>query len=594
VRRHLPVLLAGLAPLLVVVALTWPLLPQLGHAHMVTAWGDSHVWVMDEVFRHLLRGEWSALVQPTAEAGYPVARDLRAVGGAALLLYAPLRLLLSPLAAGTLTHLLVFSGTGLFCYAVLGRLTSASPWLRAALATAWACSPTALSTLGMGEISNTQTWVLPAWLLAADGCCPLDADRPARPAWALGAAAVGLLGGLSSPYYTLALPLVAAGWAAAFAWRRRARLPRALVAPALLLGALFVGMLPVAAYYGGGAAGGTDSLVNPAPRVADAAYPGQALPSPPPVATPDSLLLGGGPETLSPFQPTHVSYLGLPLVVVALALGLRRRAGRGRVVGLSLLLGGGLLSLGPWLAFDGRYLGSTGQVLSTPVRLLELLGYPTRRGGLYFRYAVLAELGVVVMLAAGLSGLRRSRQVVLAAWLLAAAHVADSVRDTMPRWPLRVEPVADRDVLQAMAPPAGHGLAPDVMAADGAVLELPIQGPTDGHMGQASVLRALFHRRPTTGILRDVQPHEHVARHILDDARRHPAELAERLRAAGFHYVLLPRELAAFSKPSDDELRRLLGAPWHDGDLIVWDLGPAELRLVEGARTPARPTTSGR
>ncbi|RME28425.1 MAG: hypothetical protein D6798_02425, partial [Deltaproteobacteria bacterium] len=154
-RRLLPVLTAGLAPLVVVVGLSWPLLPQLGRAHMVTAWGDSHVWVLDFVFRHLLRGEWSALVQPTAEAGYPVARDLRAVGGAALLLYAPLRLLLSPLAAGTLTHLLVFGVTGVLGHAALGRLTTATAWTRSALATAWACSPTALSTLGMGEISNT-------------------------------------------------------------------------------------------------------------------------------------------------------------------------------------------------------------------------------------------------------------------------------------------------------------------------------------------------------------------------------------------------------------------------------------------------------
>lgn len=104
------------------------------------------------------------------------------------------------------------------------------------------------------------------------------------------------------------------------------------------------------------------------------------------------------------------------------------------------------------------------------------------------------------------------------------------------------------------------------------MLELPLQGPTDGHMGQASVLRALFHRRPTTGLLRDVQPHEHEARVILDRARRDPAGLGPALRAAGFRYVLLPRELARFSRPDEPTLRLLLGEPWHDGELVVWEV----------------------
>lgn len=587
-RRHLPVVAAAVLPLAVVVGLTWPLLPQLGSSHMVTAWGDSHVWVMDWAARHLLQGDAAALVQPTAEAGYPGQRDLRAVGGAALLVYLPLRLLLSPLAAGTLVHLLVFPVTALFTFAALGRLTDADRWTRALLGSAFALSPTALSTLGMGEISNTQAWVLPAFLVVADRCCPLAGREPARPVWALAAALVGFLGGLSSPYYTLALPLIAGAWALVFAWRRRSTPLPALLAAGALVAALGVGMLPVGAYYGGGAATGTDSLVSPAPRASQVPPAGERLPEPPPVASPDRLLLGGGPATLSPFQPTHVSYLGLPLFLAALGLAVMRSTmpPRGRGVGIALVVGGVTLALGPWLAIGGWYPAVGGHAVPLPVRLLELLGYPTRQGGLYFRYAVVAELGLVVTLAAALGARPEwGRRAAMVAGLAAALHTVDAVRDTMPRWPLRVEPVADRDVLQAMAPASARGLAPDVMAADGAVLELPLQGPTDGHFGQASVLRALFHRRPTTGILRDVRLHESDARRILDAARRDPGNFADHLRDAGFRYVLLPRELARFSTPDEPTLRRLLGPPWHDGDLLIWELGPTRLRLAETGST---------
>ena len=558
---RLPPFAAAAAPLLLVVALTWPLALNLGDWHMVTAWGDSHVWILDWTFRHLARGEPGAVVAQTAEAGFPTPRDLRGLGGASLLIYAPLRLLLSPLAAGTLAHLLVFPLTGLVTYGALGRLTPADPWTRAAAATAYAVGPTVLSTLGMGEISNTQAWVLPAFLWVAAQVAPLEPER--APRWALAplAALVGLLGGLSSPYYTLALPLLCLGWGLVSLKRRRVLAPLAL---GLCLG---LGMVPVAAFYGGGAAGGTDSLVNPAPRSLKGEPTGQPLPGPPPVATPDSLVWPQPPATLSPYESTHVSYLGLPLLLGAAFLARRRSQGRG--LGLALLVGGVILSLGPWLAIGGHYLSLAGRALPLPVLALEALHYPTRQGGLYFRYAVVAELGLVLLVAAGLAGRRHAPAL---AWALALLHAADSVRATMPRWPLRVEPVADLEILRAMAPPGSDGIAPDVMAADGAVLELPLQGPTDGLMGQASVLRALFHRRPTTGLLRDVQPHEHTARALLDAARRDPRGLGPALSEAGFRYVLLPRELSRFSRPDEKTLRRLLGEPWHDGELIVWKL----------------------
>ncbi len=522
--------------------LSWPLALHLGQWHMVTAWGDSHIWVMEWTLRHLLDGRPQALLQPTLEAGFPVARDLRSVGGAALLIYSPLRLLLSPLAAGTLTHLLVLPATSLLTHGALGALTRASPWTRAALASAYAVGPTVLSTLGMGEISNTQAWVLPAFLWAAHSMLPLDRST-VRLKRAPLVALVGLLGGLSSPYLGLALPLVAAGWVLA---------ARRLLPGGVLLLALFLGLLPVGAWFGGSGSG-RDSLVAPAPRALHEAPRGQALPQPPPVATPDSLLLGTAQGPRSPYEPTHVSYLGLPLLLAALLVGRKER------LGLALFIGGVVLSLGPWLAVSGRYIQVLGGAFSLPVRLIELLGYPTRQGGLYFRYAILAELGLVLMLATGLAGRRYGA---LFAWGLAIVHGADSVRDTMPRWPLRVEPVAGIEALRAMA-----GEAP------GAVLELPLQGPTDGHFGQAGVLRALFHKRPTSSLLRDVRPHEDAAREVLNKARLEPDRLGERLREAGFAYVVLPAELARFSVPDEAVLRRLLGEPWaEEGGLMVWKL----------------------
>lgn len=540
---------------LVVLALAWPLPLHLGQWHMLTAWGDSHIWVMEWTLRHLLALDPGGLVRPTDDAGYPVPRDLRSVGGAALLLYAPLRLLLDPLAAGTLTHLFVLPASATITALAMGALLPDSrPALRAPLAVAYALGPTVLSTLGMGEISNTQAWVLPAFLWACQAAFPFGGpDRPARAPWI---ALVALLGGLSSPYLGLALPLLGLGWAL---------LRRRLGGAALLLLCLLIGLLPVRAWFGG-AGSGKDSLVAPAPRAQQGPPAGRALPHPPPVATPDSLLFGLTPPPRSPYEPTHISYLGLPLLLAALILGRRQR------LGLVLFSGGVTLALGPWLAVDGRYPSLAGHALPLPVAALEALGYPTRQGGLYFRYAILAELGLALMLLGGLSSRpswKPGRALALA-WALAILHIADSVRATMPRWPLRSEPVAGLDALREMGRVPLDPQRP-------AVLELPLQGPTDGHFGQAGVLRALFHRRKTSSLLRDVRPHEDRAREVMNEARRQPERAAAVLMEAGFGWVVLPDELARFSQPDPRVLRALLGEPWSEAQgLRVWRLSAAQ------------------
>ena len=70
-----------------------------------------------------------------------------------------------------------------------------------------------------------------------------------------------------------------------------------------------------------------------------------------------------------------------------------------------------------------------------------------------------------------------------------------------------------------------------------------------------------------------MRPHEDAAREVLNKARLEPDRLGERLREAGFAYVVLPAELARFSVPDEAVLRRLLGEPWaEEGGLMVWKL----------------------
>jgi hypothetical protein len=561
----LPAVTALLVGLAVVVGLSWPLALHLRTWHALTPFGDSHVWVFDWLARVLASGE--ALTQ-TSDIGYPRTRVVRLIGWVPALASLPLRPLLGSLGAANVIQLLSLPVSGLVAGVWIRRRTGVDSWSAAALGLAYGLGPTALSTFGIQEISNTQVWVFPAFLMALDAA---DARPAALPLVFL----VSLCASFTSPYFGLALPLIAGAWAGWRVFRPREdasvgvtppaptrRLARRILGPALLLAVVAAGMLPARVYYEPLDAAGEPGAFRPARH----AEMHDLLPFPPPVARPDSLLLGNDPIPRQPRESHHVAYLGAVLLVAAGVLALLRRppggSRRGAAEGATLLVGGALLALGPYLAWSDRLLHMGRARIALPVWLLEAAGYPTRFGGLYFRYTVIAEAGLVLLLGALLAGRRRAPAV---AWALLVLHVADGIRASGSLWPRPCEEVP--------------GLADlgEMTGADGAVLELPLQAPTNGMLGQGGMLRAVFHGRPTTSLARDVPSPEAELPVLVSEATRSRLDAVARLRGAGFRYVVLPRDEEAGLSSLDERLVEQLGLPWREGALRIWDLGPTRI-----------------
>lgn len=539
-RGPWPEALAFAATLAALCALSWPMPAHPASWHLLTAFGDSHAWTFEWLHRTLISGEWPTR---TSDAGFPEVRAVRVIGWGPALLYLALRAALPALAAANVVQLVALPLSAVAATALIRRWTELGPLAAAGLATGWALGPTLLSTYGMGEISNTQAWALPGLLWLLDRA---DEDRR----WLPALAAFALIAVFSSPYFGLAMPLLAGGFALARGWRRRGQGGRAWLGPAGLVLAVGVGMAPSGLYFLHASAGGAGELFRPAQQASGIS---ERLPFPPPVARPDALVLDREPAPRSAYEAMHVSYLGLPLLLGAVALG---RRGRGWSAGLALAAGGALLALGPWLAWNQDYVRAGGLVFPLPARLLELLGYPTRKGGLYFRYAALATLGLTLVLAAGLAGRRRAA---LLAWALTALQVADGVRATGPLWPRPAERVPDLEILA------------ELRGGEGAVLELPLQGPLDAASGQPALLRALFLERPTSALPRDVRPRESGLPPMLERVLRSPDPAAS-LRAEGFGLVILPRVLAGELDATERALVAALGEPTREGACRYWAL----------------------
>lgn len=543
-RPLLPWLACGLVVLVVCGVLWWPVPLHLGSQRPLTAFGDSHVWVFERIHTSLLAG---GLPADGCLAGYPQTRTMRAIGWVPALAALPLRAVLGPLGAANLVQLLSLPVSGVVAMALVRRWTGAAPWVAAALGASWALCPTLLGTFATAEISNTQGWLLPGFLLVAD-----RAREDAR--WLLGVAALGAAAAFTSPYYALALPFFAGALAAAGVVRQRG----GVLKNGLVVAVLGVSQAPAALYYSPAAAGGGASMFRPARR-AVALLP--ELPHPPPVAQLDQLVVDTVVGPGSPYETVHAVSLGLALAALALAGLWRRGPGWGR--GLALLVGGALMALGPALYAAGGLLTLGERPLVLPFYALEQLGWPTAQGGLYYRYAVVMVLGAVVL--AG--GVLRGRAGVVVAWGSLVLQVGQGIVETGPLWPREAAPIADREALLALRGDDG-----------GAVLDLPLQGPTDAQFGQAALLRAVVHGRPTTalprGNLRPEDPARGRLRRALGAAS--PEDARELLREAGFAAVVLPAELARFSEPGPAELEAALGPPSHAGALLIWELGPAQ------------------
>lgn len=536
---------AGFALTLVVCGvLWWPVPMHMADMRALTAFGDSHVWVFERIVAAFGAGE---LPQDGCLAGYPQTRSMRAIGWAAALVVVPLRTVLSPLAAANLVQLISLPLSGLAAAALVRRWTDADRWTAVWMGACFALCPTLLGTFATAEISNTQAWILPLFLLVADRA----GDRPR---WSLAVAALGLLSALTSPYYALALPLLGGGLALVrWVQARRVRL-----ADLLWLGALALGLAPAAWYFSPASAGGGASMFRPARRAVSLL---PDLPHPPPVAQLDQLLIDTVVGPGSPFETVHAVSLGLALAVLG-AVGVARRR-RGWQAGVLLGIGGLLMALGPALYAGGHLVMVAGRALVLPFWALEQLGWPTAMGGLYYRYAVVMVLGVVVLGASALSGVRRAPAI---AGLVLAIQLGQGIAETGPLWPRPTSPILDREALLSLRGADG-----------GAVLDLPLQGPTDAHFGQDALLRAVVHGRPTTALPRgNLRPEDPARGRLrLALAARDPEVAAEVLRDAGYSAVVLPLELVPHVDPPLAALLDGLGPPDHNGALIIWRLGPA-------------------
>ena len=352
----------------------------------------------------------------------------------------------------------------------------------------------------------------------------------------------------TTPSTALFLPIAAGLWVLAELIGARPRWQPAMLGWCVAaLAALAGGMLPARLYLGDLRQAGM--LLAFEPRASGVTQL-TALPYPVPMAQPEGLFLGLGGLAQQAWDASHVVYLGLPMLVLGVLLGLRR--GPGRAAGWALLLGGIIVALGPMLVSGDAFVLWDDRRLRLPAALLEALHYPTRTSGMYYRAVVLAALGLPLLVASGWPR-RRAWWWAALAWLLALLHVGDGWRITRELWPPPSGPVPGEALLVAMAEDPQPG----------AVLDLPIEGGT--WEGGNAMIAATIHGRATTAM-----PRQTSVRYLPQTARL--ATLFERALAA--EEPLLAQALLA-----DRGFRYLCWRPW---------LGEhGRLAALEGALGPA-------
>lgn len=545
-------------------ALHHPLAWHLDDLQVVGSFHDGHAWAFDHIAR-MISGE-IPFSTTTDRIGFPERVSVRFVAWAPALVATLLRPLLGPLGAFNAVLLLSPGASAVAATFLLRRLTRASPWTAAGASLAWALCPYALGCLAAGQVEKVQIWVLPLFLLALSHAI----SGPRRLPGLLGLLATGAVAGLTTPCTSVFLPLAAGPWALWEGWRTwHADTPprevthrgvrRFLAAGlwlALALGTAAASLLPAWAYYGDLRGGEAISAFEP--RMANKGD----LPTPTPMAQPEGVFLGRGNLMEGATDTSHVAYLGLPLLVAVGLLSLRRFPGRG--VAWSLVAGGVILSLGPYLVSGDTWVLRDGAPIALPAAWLDWTGYPAGRSGMYYRAIVFASLGMAAALA-GTVGRLPWKGAFLLAWIAGFGQVADGWRATQILWPRPTRPVPGLAALEAMA----------ADPTPGAVLNLPVVHGT--YEGGVYLLAATFHDRPTTGLPRQCQTYlPPVAR--LDALVRtalapgDASSAAATLTAAGFRYVTWRPWLDRDRAHDLDALTRSLGPPAGDARLWYWTL----------------------
>lgn len=542
VRALVPELAAFALTTLVVFALFWPASGDLGATLPRTPFGDSHVWGFDLVLR-MARGA-EPLVPTTGRAGFPLLRGAPVLAWAPALLSGLLRPAFDPVTA---FELVWFAAPGFAAatFAAWVRRRNGTPGpTAAALGFAWALSPPLLATMAAGNVDQAQVWVYPAWLWAATAA--VDGSAAA----ALIAAGVGAAAAFTEPYLGLFLPLFGTPVVLLHAGRDRKRLVRAFGALALTAAA----MAPASLWFGGAHDRFTPQVFAPAsaPVPGITAIPHGEAPS----ADPSALFVP--PGELDWAWPVHVVYVGIPMLLAAAgaAFGSTTRRGALVVVGVGVVV-----VLGPQLIRDDHWQAWHGHPAWLPVALLEALGYPTARGGQYYRAAPIVGLGLAWLVAG--AGWRRGTAV------LAALSFADAWAATRGAWPREVRRVDGR--------PACAVIAASTEA--GAVLSLPLTG-TQAEGGEKLALAAL-HGRATSALPMHMPPKmipdqtpwlDHWRGTTVTRGFYARTGAIETLRSAGFVWVLYsPGSEADGPELQPATLTRLLGLPvLATGGTLLW------------------------
>ena len=543
----------------------------LGRVFPATDFDGGHAFFVDL----LLRGDWGLELHRMA---WPVGSIVRYIGFAMVPLAAP-GWLIADISVGYLLGLWLSVGlsAGVATW-LLRRLSGLDAWACGALALPVALSPFVLGSLAYGQMAKVQIWLTLLCLAA------LVALRPGRHlVGSLVLFAVAAFTSLNSPSVGLSLPFVAGAVVLA-------QLPRwreLLGTNALRLGLTALALVPTWLYHRSGFPS-PDTLQMPAPtdpifaltpsmRVGPLGTPTRPLP----VAEPVDLLLGLGQRDLADLQIHHVTYLLLPLLGLAIWGLLRARDEQQlepRRLGAGLLLMGAVLSLGPVLAWGPDYVQVGGYLVPLPAMLLEWLSYPLSESGQYYRLVSLAYIGAALLGALGLASLSVGRARGLAC-LLSLLSLGDAWRSTRTLLPIECTPIPGREVYREMA----------ADPEPGAVLELPFFRTLV--QSDRALLRAAMSDRSTSLFPLIVNPD--AQKHLLQlhgDVRDALGsdEAHARLAELGLRYVVFDPSIGPLPKDEGDgqrsreaywmmsrpiqepELRRGLGAPTHEGELLVW------------------------
>ncbi len=538
--------LAAIATLAVTCALHRPLLASPGDTRAATAFHDGHIWAFDHIARMV--GGDRPLSTLTDAIGYPETVRAPAIAWAPALLAAPLNPLLGPVGAYNTILLLSPALAALAFLGLVRSTTRAGPALAAAAAFAYALSPYALGCLASGQMAKIQHWMIPLvlWMLVVGIRGRAWIGLPLL-------AAATVAAGFTSPSTAVLIPLLALPWAIGVALRAPGRRPIVAGRALATLAIVAVCLLPAQRYYGNLRDGSHPSAFEP--RAAN----WDRLPTPVPVAQPEGLLLGRGGLARDDHQTSHVTYLGWPLLLAAIALSLRRFRGRG--LAWTAVAVGAVAAMGPMLISGDAFVELGDRRIGLPAYLLEVVGYPMAKTGTYYRAVVLASLGLSLALAGGLAGRPRAWAIPLAL-LLASAQVGDALRVTRSLWPRQALPVEGRALLEGMREDP----------APGAVLDLPLECGT--YEGGVAMLAGVGHGRATTALPRQSKSYlPRIAQllAVVDGAlAAGPIEGKSQLAERGFRYVVWRPWLD--DQRARDRLIEGLGPPDHDAEILVWSL----------------------